>query len=130
MKEAYPVIFVNSEKGVFRTFAPDFGVAANGATVVEAIDKTRFMIGQKGIEIEDRGEAIPLPFSDGEIEQDEGEFLSLIDIDFDEFRRAHDLRTVRRNVSLPSWLNVAADKAGINVSAVLQDALKRELNLQ
>jgi len=39
------------------------------------------------------------------------------------------MRTVRRNVSLPCWLDAAAERAGINVSAVLQKALKNELNL-
>lgn len=130
MKAAYPVIFVESEKGICRTFVPDFSIASHGETVVEAIDATRHMIGAKGLEIEDLGDEIPKPFSAGAIEQDEGEFISLIDIDFDEYRRAHDMRTVRRNVSLPSWLNVAADKAGLNVSAVLQDALKKELNIE
>ena len=32
-------------------------------------------------------------------------------------------------VSLPSWLNVEAEKAGVNVSAVLQAALKKELHI-
>jgi post-segregation antitoxin (ccd killing protein) len=53
----------------------------------------------------------------------------MVDIDFTEYRKANDLRTVRRNVSLPSWLNSAADKAGVNVSALLQAALKQELHL-
>lgn len=35
-----------------------------------------------------------------------------------------DTKTVRRNVSLPCWLDRAAEEAGINVSALLQQALK------
>ena len=50
-------------------------------------------------------------------------FLSYVDIDSDEYRRKIDTKVVRKNVSLPSWLNYEADKAGINVSRVLQDAL-------
>ena len=48
---------------------------------------------------------------------------------FTAYRRANEKRTVRRNVSLPSWLNVEAERAGINVSAVLQTALKQELHI-
>ena len=40
-----------------------------------------------------------------------------------EERRKIDTKVVRKNVSLPSWLNYEADKAGINVSRVLQEAL-------
>ena len=130
MKLAYPVIFMNSEEGIFRTYVPDFGIAASGKTVADAISATRDMIGIKGIEMEDNGQRVPFPFSSGDIDNRDGEFVSFVDIDFDEYRRAHDMRTVRRNVSLPSWLNVAAEKAGINVSAVLQDALKKELNIE
>jgi post-segregation antitoxin (ccd killing protein) len=54
----------------------------------------------------------------------EFELVSLIDVDFDAYRRSHEQRTFRRNVSLPSWLDVKATEAGINISAVLRTALK------
>lgn len=56
--------------------------------------------------------------------------MSFVDVDFTEYRRQNDMRTVRRNVSLPSWLNTEAEKAGLNVSAVLQNALKQELGVE
>lgn len=40
------------------------------------------------------------------------------------------MKTVRRNVALPSWLNYEADKAGVNVSRILQDALIKALKLK
>ena len=55
--------------------------------------------------------------------------MSLVDVDFTAYRKANERRTIRRNVSLPSWLNDAAEKAGLNVSAILQSALKQELQL-
>ena len=36
---------------------------------------------------------------------------------------------VRRNITLPSWLDFEATKAKINVSKVLQEALKKELGV-
>jgi post-segregation antitoxin (ccd killing protein) len=53
--------------------------------------------------------------------------LTLVDIDIDAFRRANDMRTVRKNLTLPSWLNERAEKAGINFSKALQDTLKEQL---
>lgn len=49
---------------------------------------------------------------------------TLVDIDFDAYRRANDLRTVRKNVTIPSWLNSLAENAGINSSQILQEGLK------
>ena len=83
-----------------------------------------------GIDMEDDRESIPAPSSlesvHGEAESD---VITLVDVDFTEYRRKHDMRTVRRNVSLPSWLDSAAKEAEINVSAVLARALKHELNI-
>ena len=59
----------------------------------------------------------------------DGEFELLVDVDADAYRRVHNQRSVRRNVSLLCWLNEKADQAGLNVSAILQAALKRELQL-
>ncbi len=70
----------------------------------------------------------PVGIGSGEKES-ERDIVSLVDVDFAEYRRQHDLRTVRRNVTLPSWLNFEAEKSGVNVSAILQRALKQELHI-
>lgn len=83
-----------------------------------------------GIDMEDDGETIPAPSELSSVSVEaEDDVVSLVDVDFAEYRRQNDMRTVRRNVTLPSWLDFAAEKSGINVSAVLQRALKTELNL-
>jgi predicted RNase H-like HicB family nuclease len=38
-------------------------------------------------------------------------------------------KAIRRNVTIPQWLNMAAEKQGINVSAFLTEKLKEELNI-
>ena len=55
--------------------------------------------------------------------------VTLVDVDFAEYRRKNDLKTVKKNCTLPSWLSFEAEKAGINFSAVLQSALKKELKI-
>ena len=55
--------------------------------------------------------------------------VSLVDIDFDAYRRKNDMKAVRRNVTLPNWLNTAAEAAHINVSKLLQDALMEKLGV-
>ena len=40
-----------------------------------------------------------------------------------------DLRTVRKNVTLPSWLNDLAERNGVNFSQVLQESLKERLHV-
>jgi predicted RNase H-like HicB family nuclease len=107
--------------------APDFPLDAHGSDLPDAILMVRDAIGLAGISMQDRNIPLPEPSSIENIARDNGDIVSLVDVDFTEYRRANDIRTVRRNVSLPSWLNVEAEKAGLNVSAILQAALKREL---
>ena len=40
------------------------------------------------------------------------------------------MRVIRKNVTIPSYLNELAEKAGINFSQVLQAALKQTLDVQ
>ena len=40
------------------------------------------------------------------------------------------IEMVRKNVTIPGWLNYEAEHAGINVSRVLQEALMKVLNVQ
>ena len=127
---AYPVIFTHTGDETYKTFVIDFEKGTQSESLAEAIRETRDLIGETGLEMLDNGIEIPLPFTNDCGHLGAGAFISMIDIDFDEYRRAHDMRTVRRNVSLPSWLNVAADNAGLNVSALLQNALKKELNVK
>jgi len=126
MKTAYPVIFTNTTDG-YIAHAPDFPLDTQGGDLAEAIEMARDAIGLMGIVIEDANKPLPTPSAPDRVAHEPGEIVSMVDIDFTEYRRANERRTVRRNVSLPSWLNTEADKAGINVSAILQTALKQEL---
>ena len=91
------------------------------------INMARDAIGVVGIDMEDDGKEFPE--ASRPVPHEEGEIVSFVDVDLVAYRRSLEKRTVRRNVSLPSWLNAAADEAGLNVSAVLQAALKQQLGI-
>ena len=46
-----------------------------------------------------------------------------------EYQKRNNNKAVKKTLSIPEWLNEAATAAGVNFSQVLQDALKRQLNL-
>jgi len=127
MKAVFPVVFTNTGKDGYVAHVPDMDIDTQGATLAEAIEMARDAIGLMGIDMEDDKKEIPQPSKIKDIKFNEDEIVSLVDIDFAAYRRANDRRTVRRNVSLPSWMDAEATKAGINVSAVLRAALEHEL---
>ena len=56
-------------------------------------------------------------------------FVSLVDVDLDAFRQREKAKSVRRNITLPQWLDDMATSAKLNVSAIVQSALKKELGI-
>jgi predicted RNase H-like HicB family nuclease len=129
MKAVYPVIFKRIEDGWYMASIPDLNVDTQGANIAEAIEMARDAIGLCCIDMQDEGKELPNPADPKDIALRPDEIISMVDIDLSEYRRINDIRTVRRNVSLPSWLNAEVEKAGLNVSAVLQAALKQELRI-
>ena len=53
--------------------------------------------------------------------------LTMVIVDFAEYRKKMDNKMVRRNVTLPNWLNAEADRLNLNVSKVLQEALAEKV---
>ena len=129
MKQVYPVILHPEVEGGFSVSIPDLNIGTQGETIAESIDMARDAIGLWGICEQDEGRVIPEP-SGLTPEHEDGELVTLVDIDFDAYRRAHDMRTIRKNVTIPSYLNDLAERAGVNFSQVLQDGLKQRLGVQ
>ncbi len=138
-KNSYPT-FISDNNGAFLVFVPDLDIYTEGNSLTDAIAMARDAIGIKGITLEDDGIDIPDPSTseqaierareeaDDLIDYSQG-ILTYVDVDFHEYRLKHDNRMVRRNVTLPCWLDYAAEKAQLNVSKILQEALKKTLKL-
>lgn len=138
MKQAYPVFIAEHGKD-FLVFVPDLDIYTEGKSMADAMEMARDAIGLKGIDMEDSGIELPVPSGneqayekakeDADIFDYSQGTLTLVDVDFSDYRRRMNNKTVRRNVTLPNWLNIQAEKAGINVSRVLQEALMAKLNI-
>ena len=143
MKQVYPTFIVNTNDGSEHPFlvcVPDMEIFTEGDDLADAIEMARDAIGLAGISMEDNQEALPAPSDQMEaiekVRQDTEDIdfskgiLTYVDVDFSEYRKKVDTKTVRRNVALPGWLNYEAEHAGINVSRVLQEALMNVLNVK
>lgn len=136
MKSVYPVFFTITDT-IILVEVPDLEILTEGKDMSDAIEMARDAIELKCVSLEDDGIEIPLPSEISSLDVESGTFaedgttvVSLVDIDSGEYRRKIDTKTVRKNVTLPSWLNYEAEHAGINVSRVLQEALMDVLNVR
>ena len=128
-KTVYPIILHPEKEGGYSVNVPDLEIGTQGETVAECIDMARDAIGLWGICRQDDHKPIPAPTTLAPHCGQE-DLVTLVDIDFDAYRRANDMRTVRKNVTLPSWLCDLAEKSGVNFSQVLQDGLRAKLHME
>ena len=136
MKNVYPVFFTKTDTVVL-VEVPDLEILTEGTEMSDAMEMARDAIELKCVSMEDDGTEIPLPSEINDLDVNNGIFaeegatvISFVDIDSGEYRRKIDTKTVRKNVTIPGWLNYEAEHAGINVSRVLQEALMKVLNVQ
>lgn len=143
MKQVYPTFIFDTKDGSEHPFlvcVPDMDIFTEGDSFADAIEMARDAIGTTGISMEDHKKEIPTPSTqeaaldkvkqDTDIVDFSKGILTYVDVDFTEYRKKIDTKTVRRNVALPSWLNYEAEQAGVNVSRILQEALMSTLHLE
>ena len=142
MKVAYPVIFTDVGTNILIE-VPDLGILTESneegkpkGSMADAITMARDAIGISCIQAEDERKEVAQPSKMTDIDISKGAFyedgtgiVSLVDVDLAAYRRMLDNKTVRRNVTLPNWLNQEAEKSHINVSKVLQEALMARLGV-
>lgn len=140
MKLAYP-IYIAKNGSDYLVYVPDMDIYTEGKNAAEAMSMARDAISGKSLVYEEEGRKLPEP-SDYDkahaltVKQADGEDFSyskgictLVDIDLDEYRKKMENRSVKKNCTIPYQLSVEADKAGINYSRVLQNALREELHM-
>lgn len=129
MKGAYPIILTKGKKYIV-VYIPDFDINTQGVDIAEAMEMARDAIGLMGIDMQDDGETLPTPSQIEDIQaKNKFKLVTLVDVDFDEYRRRNEMRSVKKNCTIPSWLNYEAEKQHINFSETLQNALMKQLNI-
>lgn len=129
MKYVYPVIFEEAEEGGYNVKVPDIpGTFTCGDDMADAILMAEDVIAMMLADYEDEKKPVPTPSKIENIKT-KG-IVSLVRADTNEWRKLVDNKSVRKTLSIPNWLNTMAEKAGVNFSQVLQEALKTLLGVQ
>lgn len=129
MKYVYPVIF-EPENGMYNVSFPDLPSCYTcGDDLTDAMFMAEDALGGWLSRAEELGESIPAASAMADVPVPEGASVSLILADTEAYRRAHSEKAVKKTLSIPSWLNEAAEARSVNFSQVLQKALRSELGL-
>lgn len=132
MKYVYPVCIYPGDVSGYTVIVPDLpGCVTEGDTIADAFEQAiDAASGWVLDELED-GKRPPEPSDVKNIKADEYEngFVSVIMLDIDAYAEKYGSKAVRKNCTIPAWLNTAAENAHINFSQVLQTALQEQLHI-
>lgn len=127
VKYVYPACFYPQDDGVVVVDIPDLGCSTQGDGLADAVYMASDCIAGWIIEELEHGGTIPIPSQVSDIKPEENGFVSLVYVDMDELKANYDSKPVKKTLTIPSWLNQAAEKQNINFSATLKDALLEKL---
>lgn len=129
-KYVYPAVFTEEENGQYSVNFPDVECCYTGGdTLVEALENAKDVLCMMLYELEKDNKEIPKPSNIKAINLEDNEFINLIECDTEYYKRYYENKSVKKNCTLPYWLNALAEENHINFSSVLQEALKQKLNV-
>ncbi|MBQ8132909.1 MAG: type II toxin-antitoxin system HicB family antitoxin [Clostridia bacterium] len=132
MKLVYPAYFTPLENsdGYCVTFPDLPGCVTQGSSLAEAIEMAvDAASGWVLDELED-GKTAPEASKLNDIKvENADDFVNIVVLDMDAYSEKYGNKAIRKNCTIPSWLNSIAEKNNINFSAVLQSALMEKLGL-
>lgn len=126
----FPAVFECEEEGISIVFPDLPGCLPCGSTTEKAVKNAKEAMALHLYTMEQDGEVIPEGTPIEEIKIGDKQALILIEVYMPMYREAIENSYVRKNVTLPSWLEKAATEKGINYSQVLQNALKDRLGIK
>ena len=130
MKYVYTAVFTAVDDG-YSVSVPDLpGCITGGQTIADALSMVEDAAAMWLWDAENKQEPIPQATPLEQVETAEGQIKSLVLLDTDEYRRENDSRAIKKTLTIPSWLNTEAERAGVNFSQILQDGLKSRLGIQ
>ncbi|MBS4899623.1 MAG: type II toxin-antitoxin system HicB family antitoxin [Clostridiales bacterium] len=118
----FPAIFhYNEDDGSYTIIFPDLnGCISEGKNLSNAIFMANDVLQQHLEVMEEMKQDIPKPSKISDIKVNENEFVNLVQATL------KNDKAVRRTISLPQWMDEQANKEGISLSKVLQDALSKK----
>lgn len=128
-KYLYPAVFSKEGEMICVRFPDLESCYTQGEDIQDAYDMASDVLCLTLYGLEEEGAEIPPASSMADVRITDGEFVSLVSCDTLEYRKYYDSKAVKKTLTIPAWLNTMSERKGLNFSAVLQTALKNELNI-
>ena len=133
----YPAIFYkDKESEKYVVYFSDFNGATEGENLTHAYIMASDYIGSwlyeyyiEQKEYPKQSDILKIEIEKDEYSDLEKSFKTLVGIDMDKYVKDNSKKTVKKNLTIPSYLNEMGNAKKLNFSKILQDALKAELEI-
>jgi len=126
----YPCVFIYKDDGISIYFPDLDGCVSFGENEQEAFYNAKEALTLHLYGMEQDNEPIPEPSMIKNVTLDENEQAMFIEAFMPAFRAKQANKFVKKTLTIPEWLNIIAEKEGVNFSQVLQAALKERLHVE
>ncbi len=130
-KYIYPAIF-EPEGELYNVSFPDIeGCFTFGESLEDSFLMAQDALSLMLCDYEDNQKEMPKPSNIKSIKQNSNSIVSFVSCDTTEYRKYnYDNRLVNKTVTIEAWLNNLAEKAHLNCSRLLRNAIKEELQIK
>lgn len=128
-KYVFPAVFDYANDGITVTFPDLPGCITTGNDEVEALVMAKDALMLRLYSDEADGSEIPIPTKLKDIDHEPNQAVVLVDVWMVPFRDKMRNKAVKKTLTIPKWLDDVAKEADINYSAILQNALKKHLDI-
>jgi len=130
MQYIFTAVFTKDDDKTLLVSFPDLpGCYAQGTDMLDAVKKAESVLSLCLYDMELHGIPIPTPRTSEEIPLKAGELTSVIRIDTDSYHLCFGKKKAEHVIILPAWLGEIVEAADMNLSQMVQDAVKQEIGI-
>jgi len=125
----FPCVFIYKDTGISIYFPDLNGCVSSGENERDAFINARDVLCLHLYGIEQDGDDIPEPSELRSLTINENCTAALIEVFMPPFRAKQANKYIKKTLTIPAWLNIEAEQAGVNFSQILQNGLKEYLHI-
>lgn len=126
----FPAVFDYATDGITVMFPDLPGCITTGDSDEEALLMAKDALMLRLFSDEADGVKIPVPTKLKDISHEPNQAVILVDVWMVPFRDKMMNKAVKKTLTIPKWLDDVAKESGINYSAILQNAIKKHLDIK
>lgn len=135
MLSVYPACFYEENDGRYSVIFPDLNhLATYGENLDDAVNMAVGCLAAYLFELKLENELAPEPSDmksvdvNAEYDEYKSAFVNMVSVDVEDYAKKHFNKSVKKTLTIPSWMNDFVIENKLNCSAILQEGIMNKMN--